>query len=154
MWNQVTFLFASHSYRKGLVIFHQVGLGKKKILKDLFCILAINKEKRDCLGWGVQGKEGLRDKRKTKKLTRGKPHFSGNFDSENVDTDAKFLLLISGLQDWVFHRCLAKLLRRIIFFGTWTALPIFSLKLIFFSLHFTDPLLILFPFVRSFFTCW
>lgn len=85
--------------QKGFGDFPSGGAGKKKILKDLFCILAINKEKRDRLGWGVQGKEGLRDKRKTKKLTRGKPHFSGNFDSENVDTDAKFLLLISGLQD-------------------------------------------------------
>lgn len=85
--------------QKGFGDFPSGGAGKKKILKDLFCILAINREKRDCVGWGVQGKEGLRDKRKTKKLTRRKPHFSGNFDSENVDTDAKFLLSISELQD-------------------------------------------------------
>lgn len=62
------------------------------MLKELFCILATNKEKR---GWVVVGAGERRAERNKEnwKFERGKPHFNVNFDSAVAGTDAKFLLI-------------------------------------------------------------
>lgn len=105
----MTFLFASHS-----VWWFFIRWGwEKESLKIFSAFWQEKKEKRDCVVVDA-GERRAEWKKENWKAARGKPRFSANFDSANVDADAKFLL-IQGFRTESFIDGIAKLLRRIIF---------------------------------------